>query len=268
MMRYSVVVLVSGIVFCGTLLCSGRAGTAQVPGAASAPATTSGGIGKVPPGKGSIGRAALQLRDFEHDGMRLDLGEIEFNNVTYRTGDEKTPGNQTEQAEKQAMKVTGAGLSKVHLIVGAASLQKVMQGRVKDVSNLRLSLQNDRVKITGTRPAPFLGVPLPFSLDAKLEARQGDQLWLSDARLTLGGAPVPEGMAKSVIGSMNPVYVVNFTQQWGFRTAIKTITTRNDKLDITGNLVFMTAATPGAPATNAGTAPASAPAARTNKSAP
>jgi hypothetical protein len=165
------------------------------------------------------------------------------------------------------MEVTGAGLSKVHLVVGAASLQKMMQGRVPDVSNLRLSLQNDRVKITGTRPAPFLGVPLPFSLDAKLEARQGDQLWLSDARLTLGGAPVPEGVAKGIIGGMNPIYVVNFTQQWGFRTAIKTITTRNDKLDITGNLVFMTSATPSAPATNSGSAPANAPAAKPNKTA-
>jgi hypothetical protein len=196
--------------------------------------------------------------------MRLELGEIEFNNVTYRTTENrKSTGGKAGQAENQPMQVTGAGLSKVHLIVNAASLQKLMQGRVPDVSNLRLSLQNDRVKITGTRPAPFIGVPLPFALDAKLEARQGDQLWLTDARLTLGGAPVPEGVAKSVLGSMNPVYVVNFTQEWGFRTAIKTITTRNDKLDITGNLVFMTAATTGTAATGANTTGAGKPASKT-----
>jgi hypothetical protein len=200
--------------------------------------------------------------------MRLDLGEIEFNHVTYRTGDEKLTGGRIADANKLPMKVTGAELSKVHLVVSAASLQKLMQGRIEDVSNLRLSLQNDRVKITGTRPAPFIGVPMPFSLDAKLEARQGDQLWLSDARLSLGGAPVPQSVANSILGGMNPIYVVNFTQQWGFRTVIKTITTRNDKLDITGNLVFMTATPPKPSTTNLGTAAASAPAARSSKTTP
>jgi hypothetical protein len=183
---------------------------------------------------GSIGRIALQLRDFDYSGVRVDVGNIEFNSLTYLV-DEAGTGSRSEES----MKVTGAGPSKAHLVVSAASLQKLMQGRIKDVQDLRLSLQNDRVKITGTRPAPLIGVPMPFSLDGRLEARQGDQLWLSDAQLSLGGAPVPAAMTKSILNSMNPIYVVDFTQRWNFRTDIKTIAARNNKLDITGNLVFM-----------------------------
>jgi hypothetical protein len=275
--RRVVVGLTSSVLFCGALTCNAQMQSATAvanaaPTVPPPPVTRSGGnapSATAESATGSIGRAALQLRDFEHDGIQLELGEIEFNNVKYRTTENgKFTGGKAGQSANQPMQVTGAGLSKVHLIINAASLQKLMQGRIEGVSNLRVSLQNDRVKITGTRPAPFIGVPLPFALDAKLEARQGDQLWLSDARLTLGGAPVPEGVAKSVLGSINPIYVVNFTQQWGFRTAIKTITTRNDKLDITGNLVFMTAATPGVPATGASTAGALKPAGSTDKTKP
>ena len=246
-------VLTSSVLFFASQAC------AQVQNAASTPPVARGtGRSGGSESTGRIGRAALQLRDFEHDGMRLELGEIEFNNLSYRTWDNGSRNGRTEQAQNLPMQVTGAGLSKVHLIVNAASLQKLMQGRIKDVSDLRLSLQNDRVKITGTRPAPFIGVPLPFSLDARLEARQGDQLWLGDARLSLGGAPVPEGVTNGILGNMNPIYVVNFTQQWGFRTVIKTIVARNDKLDINGNLVFMTTPATSAPATSAPAAGATA----------
>jgi hypothetical protein len=219
---------------------------------------------------GRIGRVALQLRDFDFNGTRVDLADIEFNDVTYRAvytaveagngaaPPERAGATRKEKKNKAAarpdgtptMQITGAGVSKVHFIIGAAALEKLMQGRIKDVSDLRLSLQNDRVRITGTRPAPIFGA-VPFALEGRLEARAGDQLWLNNAQLSLGGAPVPEALTKSVLGGVNPIFVADFTRKWNFRTEIKTIVARNDKLDISGDLVFVP---PPADGTNGGTA--------------
>src|SRR4028119_2177470 len=95
--RHVVIVLTSSVLLLGTQVCNAQVqNTAPVgatPSAASASTvpspTMARGAGNATSATGSIGRAALQLRDFEHDGIRLELGEIEFNNVTYRTTEDR-----------------------------------------------------------------------------------------------------------------------------------------------------------------------------------
>lgn len=198
-----------------------------------------------PKNKGRIGRATLQLRDFDFNGLKVELAELEMGDVVY----------DLDALKKSQLGIASVGPGHARLIVPAASLQAFMQGRVKDVKNARLSLQNGRVRLTGTRATPLLG-DLPFVLTARPEARNGNGIWLADTRVTLDETELPPALTQGLIGQLNPIFVFDADNKLPFRINIKTLSALNDKLELGGDVTFVPA-TVTAPATT--TPPATLP---------
>ena len=77
--------------------------------------------------------------------------------------------------------------------------------------------------------------------DIILEARNGSEIWLTDSKVTMGGVPVPGPLARSFIGDINPVYVFDRERKWPLRVQVASIQTRDNKVDVSGDLIFVPA---------------------------
>jgi hypothetical protein len=182
--------------------------------------------------QGHVGRLELQLRDFNYDGMKVQQAEVEFNNVAYDLDALK---------DRSQVRLVAVGPSKARLLIPAASLQGMVHTRLKDITDARLTVQNDLVYLTGKRPAPLFGTPVAVAVTAKLEARNGAEIWLTDSRVTMGGVPVPGPLARSFMGDINPVYVFDRERKWPLRVQVTSIRTHDNKVDVSGDLIFVPA---------------------------
>ncbi len=180
-----------------------------------------------PKKKGRIGRALVQLRDFDFNGIQVELAELELGDVVY----------DLDALKKSQLGIVSVGPGRAHLIVSAAALQSLVQERVKDVKNARIALQNGQLRLTGTRATPILG-DVPFALTARPQVRNGNQIWLANAVVTLGGQELPEALTQNIIGPLNPIFAFD-DSKLPFRVALKTLSARNDKIELSGDVSFV-----------------------------
>lgn len=178
--------------------------------------------------KGHVGRALVQLRDFDFNGIRIELAELEMGDVVYDLDALKS---------KSQLQIASVGPGRAHLIIPAASLQALVKERVKDVKDARLSLQDGQLRLTGTRAVPIIG-DVPFGLTARPEIRNGSEIWLADAIVTLNGQAVPDVLTKTIVGPMNPVFSFGGDNKAGFRILLRNLVARKDKIEISGDVSF------------------------------
>lgn len=207
-------------------------------------------IAAVPKAKkaGRIGRIAVQLRDFDLDGLRIESADLNWSDVVYDWG--------TLRKTSQ-MNFVSAGPATARVLIPASSLQTLLLQRVKDIQNPKMSLQNGRILVSGTRPAPIFGTPLPFTLSARPEVRNQTEIWLADVQATMSGSPLPPALVSGLTEKFNPVYKFSFSDKWPFSMNITRLNAQNDKLEVLADLTFIPAAT--TPQTAPQTVPAPAP---------
>jgi hypothetical protein len=182
--------------------------------------------------QGRVGRVEMQLRNFNYDGLKVEQAAVEFNDVVYDLDALK---------DHSEVRLVAVGPSKARLSIPAASLQGMVHTRLKDITDARLTVQGGSVRVTGKKPAPLFGTPVPVTVTAKLEARNGAEIWLTDSRVTMGGLPVPAALARSLTTDMNPVYVFDRERKWPLRVQVTSIQMHDNKVDVSGDLIFVPA---------------------------
>jgi hypothetical protein len=201
------------------------------------------GLQAVPSAKkqGRLGRTEIQLRDFEWQDLKVDAVDLNVQELVY---DWDALKNESQ------LKIVSCGPVTARLVIPATSLTAAIAPRIKDVQNARIALKDGQVHITGTRAMPLVG-GVNFLLTAKLQARNGNEIWLTEPRVAAAGMPGLSLPADALLRDINPIYVFDREKAWPFRVQIQNITTINDKLDLSGNLVFVPAVAAPAGATPA-----------------
>ncbi len=201
---------------------------------------------------GRIGQMALQLRDFEMNGLRIESADVTWSDVVY---------DFDSLRKTNKLDLVKTGPAKARVIVPAASLQTLMAQNIKDVQSPKLSLQNGRIIVTGTRAAPFFGTQLPFTLSAKPVVKNKTEIWLSDAQATFSGAPIPSALVDKLLEKANPVYTFSIGEKWPFAMNITRLNAANEKLEIIADMTFIpaTATTSSTATATPKTTPASTP---------
>ena len=189
------------------------------------------------PSEGRVGLLELQLRDFLWNDLRVDAADLTFRDVVFDRDLLKRQGR---------ISLISSGPATAHLTIPAASLEALMRSRLKDVQEARLTLQNGQVSVVGKRPAPLVGVLVPFTLTANLATRNGNEIWLDEPQVKVGDVPLLAALTNSLVGDVNPVYVFDRAKKWPFLVQLTAVQTVNNKLELTGNLTF--GASPAAPA--------------------
>jgi hypothetical protein len=184
--------------------------------------------------QGKIGRFELALSNFSLSMMGTQVPvqsmEMNFNDVVYDWG---------VLRKHSQVRLISAGPADAKLALSAPALQPVLQAKFKEVQNLKLSFgANNRVRVTGTRAAPLVGTPIGFVLNGRIEARNGDQLWLADPAVEMGGIPLAATLASPLIGNLNPLYAFDPEKKSPLRVQITSLQTRGDVAHLTANLLF------------------------------
>lgn len=186
------------------------------------------------PGAKSEGRVEtfeLALRDFRWNGLPVASLDMTLRDVAF---DWKSL---RKRSEVNLVRV-GPGTAQLHL--AADALMPFLKSKLSDVSEPKLQLMADnRVRIEGSKPAPLLNVPLPFSVDGRLGARNGNELWLEEASISMGGVPLAAPLAKAFTGDLNPIYVFDREGRAPFRLNIQSLQTSAVGLDIAAALRFV-----------------------------
>jgi hypothetical protein len=207
----------------------------QVAGTGGVPNSTKRGVNR-----GSVGLLELQLRDFLWNDLHIDAADLTFQNVVFDRDLLKDQGR---------ISLLSSGAATAHLTIPAASLETLMRSRLKDVQEARLTLQNGQVRVTGKRPAPLVGVLVPFTLTANLKTRNANQIWLDEPQVKVGDVPLLPAMTNSLLGDINPIYVFDRARKWPFLVELTAVQTIDNKLELNGNLTFAPPVTT-PPATN------------------
>ncbi len=187
---------------------------------------------------GRIGQMALQLHDFQLEGLQIESADITWSDVVY---------DFDALRKTNKLNLLQTGPANAHVVVPASSLQTLIAQRVKDIQSPKLTLQNGRVIITGTRPAPIFGTPLPFTMSARPIVKNGTQIWLSDPQASISGVNLPATMVNNLAQGFNPVYTFTVGEKWPFAMNITRLNAQNDKLELFADLTFIPAAATATP---------------------
>jgi len=190
------------------------------------------GVQAVPSAKslGRIGRFEMSLRDFAFGGARVGTLDMGFDSATF---DWKALKNQSE------LKLVSCGPGTARASVGAAALEPLLKARLKDVQDMKLSIASgNRVRVSGTRPAPVINVPVSFEVAGRLEVRNGREIWLADPTATMGGMALAAPLTKAALGSVNPLYVFDPENKSPFAIQITELKTGAGSVEIATNLTF------------------------------
>lgn len=190
------------------------------------------GVQAVPSAKslGRVGRFEMSLRDFAFSGVRVGTLDVGFGAATF---DWKALKNQSQ------LKVVSCEPGTAKLSIAAAAIEPFLKTRLKDVQDMKLSIAPDnRVKVSGKRPAPIVNVPVSFEVAGRLEVRNGREIWLADPTATMGGMALAAPLAKAALGSVNPLYVFDPENKSPFAVQITKLKTGADNVELNANLIF------------------------------
>ncbi|HSI73508.1 MAG TPA: LmeA family phospholipid-binding protein [Fimbriimonas sp.] len=96
---------------------------------------------------------------------------------------------------------SGAGPGEV--LVTEKDLEQFIPIKLREIKSVRVRLDRDKVFVDGY--GEFVVFAANFSVIARLEPRNGNQLVLSHARIFIEGAPADAASAKVLMDTLNPV---------------------------------------------------------------
>ena len=199
---------------------------------------------------GRIGQLSFGLRDFDLNGVPIQSADVTWNDVVYDLKSLK---------DNSKLELQSVGQGNAKIVVAAASLQALLEARDSGIQKPKVLLRNGRIELSGEREVPLLGVQ-PFSLNARLESRNGNEIWLADSRATVAGAPLPLAFLEPLLKGFNPIYRFELNKKWPFRALLQEIRVLDDTLQIDAALTFIPASeTPQIAPVPAASAPAAAP---------
>lgn len=183
----------------------------------------------------NVGRSELieiSLKDFTWEGMRLDSADFRFESVEYDLQTLKKTGQ---------FRIVHCGPSSAKLKLNELALQQMLGGKLKDVPNAKLILEDGRFHIVGEKDV--FNVQVPFEMFAT-PAGQGRNIVLENPDVKVGGIALPGLAVDALLKDVNPVFVFDRNNKWPFQVELTSVVARDGELEINGNLPFKSIAKP------------------------
>jgi len=181
---------------------------------------------------GRAGRIELLLRNFTWNGLALEKADFKFQDVEYDLGAMKDRGE---------LNIVRCGPATAYLKMTAASLNKLIGGKLKDVPGARLEVSEGKLRILGEKVVFGLGVPFEMSA---VPTGRGAQIYLEQAQIKVGGVPLPALAVKPIMADVNPMFVFDVDNKWPFSVQMTQVLAQDNALEIFGSLPFKTPVNP------------------------
>lgn len=125
-------------------------------------------------------------------------------------------------------RLSRSGVGTGEVVVSDRDLGAFILRKFHEVKSVYVRVSNGRIHVEGH--GEFLLLSTDFAIDAHLEARDGDKLVLSDARILFDGQPAGPEANEVLLNTLNPV--VDLNRDLGLHGAM-----RVDRLDLSDGLI-------------------------------
>jgi len=142
---------------------------------------------------GKIAKIVIQAEDFEVEGLHVERLDATIRSIRY---------DLLKAAVKRRMRLTGMGESTVAVRFAGPDLERFVAPRVTALEDFHLRLLHGRLEVKGKAKAV---VAVPVTILAGLEAKNHDEIHLSDPQIRVTGVPLPGFLVKRIMGEVNPI---------------------------------------------------------------
>jgi hypothetical protein len=177
-----------------------------------------------PKSVGEIEQFSATLHDVTWEGMAIEQIDFSFQDLRYDLEALKKNSN---------LSFVSFGPANLKVRIGAKALAPVFAEKMSGVQNLAVTINGGAISATGKRQV--MGFTTPFQYSAKLAYTQ-NQLLFENHKLLVSGVPVPEMLAKSIIGEINPVYTFDKSGKWPFIPSITKVVADKNLLVLEASL--------------------------------
>lgn len=132
------------------------------------------------------------------------------------------------------IRLSESGTGEGEVVITEADLERFILSKFQEVKRVHVKIEKDKVFVEGY--AEFLVVSTNFTVVARLEAPDGNQLSLARARILFDGRPVDEDSQKLVLEALNPVIDLNRDLALYGAINVETIELRNGRLTAHGQV--------------------------------
>lgn len=176
-----------------------------------------------PAPKIKIGRADeinIALSHFHWDALPVERAEFHLKNTQYDWDALKG------HSQFVLIKTDDA---RMHLELAPEALTPLVEKRVPNVNNARVSIVGEKLSVHGERQ--FYGLNAPFEVKGNL-GFSGPQVIMQAPTLLVSGLPIPAPLAAPLLKSINPLYSVADLKDLPFAVELKNVWVRDGKLQI------------------------------------
>lgn len=182
--------------------------------------------------QGRIGLLETDLQNFQFGDLQVQAFRANFQDAVFDWKILK---------KESRVELQSCGPATANLSLTPVALETLMREKLSDIAEPRLSIRGDKVQITGKRDIPLIGLGVPFSLIGNLEARNGNEVWLTNPALKVSGVGLAAPIAGAFLRNLNPLYVFDKERQLPFRVVISNMQNREGTLELSGQLQFVPA---------------------------
>lgn len=148
--------------------------------------------------RGKLGRLQIVLNDFVLAGLHVDHLEATIPDCRFDLG-------LAQRHRKIRLSRSGIGRGSVRIREG--DLAAYVMRRFHELTHVQVSISSGLVTVTGH--AELIVFNVNFVAACRLSALNGDQLVLTDAKVTFDGLPADADAAKTLMRALNPVVDLN-----------------------------------------------------------
>ena len=207
------------------------------------------GVPLEPPGGGKAKKLGmvkhfeLLLRNFTFDKTPVESAELTVDDIAYDFNALK---------DKNQLRVVNSGAGTAHLTVAADALESLLVEKFPTIKEIDLAMQDGQVRVSGKKMVPLINLGVPFHMTARVEIRNTNEIWVVDEHVAFEKVTGFSLNVSKLFEQMNPVYVFDKDKKWPFAVQVTSLTTANDKMDLSATLKFAEpTAVPAAGAANA-----------------
>lgn len=162
----------------------------------------------------------IALSRFRWNDMPVERAEFYLKNTEYDWDALKS------RAQFILLKTDDA---KLHLELAPEALAPLVEKRVQNIKNARVSIVGEKLSVRGERQ--FYGINAPFEVKGTL-GFVGPQVIMQAPTLLVSGLTVPAPLAAPLLKSINPLYSVADLKDLPFAVELQNVWARDGKLQI------------------------------------
>jgi len=173
--------------------------------------------------RGVVRDLTIRLSDFSLSGMHIESLDAEIPDCRF---------DLPLAMRHREIRLSRSGLGLGRVVVNEKDLENFILLKFHEIKQVSVKIDKDKIFVDGS--GEFLFLKTTFSVIAKLDSPDGNQLFLTYARIFLDGHPADNAQKKVLLDTLNPVLDLDSDLKLNGAIRVESIELRNGLLSASG----------------------------------